>query len=175
MKIAIYSLPFKSPTEFKSDLKRIVTIQLGVVNIQILAWAGLARGKVFSEKATKFEKIFAVLLTRAYLSKSWRRFFKTNVVKSYYINFKSKTLLVVEIFFTFFNTALSQTSIGAQFTKQNMIKFSQQPCWMGAKFKFHYNYRILTWLGGAQVWPIGLHQIPHRCFLITQLFRLYDY
>ena len=50
----------------------------------------------FSEKATKFEKIFVVLLTRvscsvratAYLSKSRRRFFKTNVVKSYYTNFK---------------------------------------------------------------------------------------
>ena len=49
----------------------------------------------FSEKATKFEKISVVLLTRAscsvrataYLSKSWRRFFKTNVVKSYYTNF----------------------------------------------------------------------------------------
>ena len=49
----------------------------------------------FSEKATKFEKIFVVLLTRAscsvrataYLSKSRRRFFKTNVVKSYYTNF----------------------------------------------------------------------------------------
>ena len=48
-----------------------------------------------SEKATKFEKIFVVLLTRAscsvrataYLSKSRRRFFKTNVVKSYYTNF----------------------------------------------------------------------------------------
>ena len=45
----------------------------------------------FSKKATKFEKIFVVLLTRAscsvhataYLSKSWRRFFKTNVVKLY--------------------------------------------------------------------------------------------
>jgi hypothetical protein len=49
----------------------------------------------FSEKATKFEKIFVVLLTRAscsvrataYLSKSRRRFFETNVVKSYYTNF----------------------------------------------------------------------------------------
>ena len=49
----------------------------------------------FSEKATKFEKIFVVLLTRAscsvrataYLSKSRRRFFKTNVDKSYYTNF----------------------------------------------------------------------------------------
>ena len=49
----------------------------------------------FSEKVTKFEKIFVVLLTRAscsvrataYLSKSQRRFFKTNVVKSYYTNF----------------------------------------------------------------------------------------
>ena len=44
----------------------------------------------FSEKATKFEKIFVVLLTRAscsvhataYLSNSRRRFFKTNVVTS---------------------------------------------------------------------------------------------
>ena len=49
----------------------------------------------FSDKATKFEKIFVVLLTRVscyvretvYLSKSWRRFFKTNVVKTYYTNF----------------------------------------------------------------------------------------
>ena len=50
----------------------------------------------FSEKATKFEKKnFVVLLTRgscsvratAYLSKSQRSFFKTNVVKSYYTNF----------------------------------------------------------------------------------------
>ena len=52
----------------------------------------------FSKKATKFEKIFEVLSTRAscsvrtkaYLSKSWRRFFKTNVVKSYYTDFKNK-------------------------------------------------------------------------------------
>ena len=50
---------------------------------------------VFSEKATQFEKIFFLLLTRvlcsmratAYLSKSWQRFFKTNVDKSYYTNF----------------------------------------------------------------------------------------
>ena len=43
----------------------------------------------FSEKATKFEKIFVILLTRAsYLSKSRQRFFKTNVVKFYYTNFK---------------------------------------------------------------------------------------
>ena len=49
----------------------------------------------FFEKATKFEKIFVVLLTRAscsvrataYLSKIRRRFFKTNVVKLYYTNF----------------------------------------------------------------------------------------
>ena len=49
----------------------------------------------FSEKATKFEKIFVVLLTRsscsmpatAYLSKSRRRFLKTNVDNSYYTNF----------------------------------------------------------------------------------------
>ena len=50
----------------------------------------------FSEKATNFEKIFVVLLTRAscsmlataYLSKSRQRFFKTNVVKSFYTNIK---------------------------------------------------------------------------------------
>ena len=41
---------------------------------------------------------------------------------------KGKTLLVIEIFFTFFNTALSQSSsIVAQYPKKNMIKFSQQP------------------------------------------------
>ena len=66
-------------------------------------------------------------------------------------NCKSKTLLVVEIFFIFFKTALSQSSIVAQYPKKNMIKCSQQSCWMGAKFKFHYNYRILTWLRGSQV------------------------
>ena len=51
----------------------------------------------FSENATKFEKILVVLLTRAscsvretaYLSKSRRRFFKTNVDKSYYTNFNA--------------------------------------------------------------------------------------
>ena len=49
----------------------------------------------FSEKATKFEKIFVLHLTRAsysvrataYLSKSRGRFLKTNVDKSYYTNF----------------------------------------------------------------------------------------
>ena len=49
----------------------------------------------FSEKATKFEKIFVVLLLRAscsvrataYFSQSQRRFFKTNVDKSYNTNF----------------------------------------------------------------------------------------
>ena len=54
----------------------------------------------FSEKATKFEKIFVVLLTRAlcsvrataYLSKSWQRFFKTNMVKLYYTNFTDTTI-----------------------------------------------------------------------------------
>ena len=56
----------------------------------------------FSEKATKFEKIFLVFLTRAscsvratvYLSKSRRSFFKTNVVKSYYTNFNWIGLLI---------------------------------------------------------------------------------
>ena len=49
----------------------------------------------FSEKATKIEKKIVILLTRAscsvrataYFSKSWQRFFKRNVVKSYYTNF----------------------------------------------------------------------------------------
>ena len=36
---------------------------------------------------------------------------------------------------------------------KKMIKFTQQPWWMGAKFKFHYNYQIVTWLGGLQVRP----------------------
>ena len=57
----------------------------------------------FSEKATKFEKIFVVLLTRAscsvrataYLSKSRRRFFKTNVDKLYYTNFTRTGLSVI--------------------------------------------------------------------------------
>jgi len=40
---------------------------------------------------------------------------------------KGKTLLVIEIFFTFFNTALSQSSVIAQYPKKNMIRFSQQP------------------------------------------------
>ena len=35
-------------------------------------------------------------------------------------------MLGIEIFFTFFNTALSQSSIVAQYPKKNMIKFSQQ-------------------------------------------------
>ena len=59
----------------------------------------------FSEKATKFEKIFVVLLTRvlcsvratAYLSKRRQRFFKTNVVKSYYTDFNSFITVVKEL------------------------------------------------------------------------------
>ena len=39
---------------------------------------------------------------------------------------KGKTLLFTEMFFTFFNTALSQSSIVAQYPKKNMIKFSHQ-------------------------------------------------
>ena len=61
----------------------------------------------FSKKATKFEKIFVVLLTRAscsvrataYLSKSRRRFFLKIVDKSYYTNFKTclmKTAVMTE-------------------------------------------------------------------------------
>ena len=55
----------------------------------------------FSETATKFEKKFVVLLTRAscsvraiaYLSKIRRRFFKINVVKLYYTNINDKMQL----------------------------------------------------------------------------------
>ena len=54
-----------------------------------------------SVETTKFEKIFVVILTRescsvhatAYVSKSWRRFFKTNVVEAYYTNFNIKKIL----------------------------------------------------------------------------------
>ena len=61
----------------------------------------------FSEKATKFEKIFVVHLTRAscsvhataYLSKSRRRFFKTNVDKWYCINFTTKSPLMQDCVF----------------------------------------------------------------------------
>ena len=35
-----------SPKDFKKDFKRIVTIRQEVINIWILAWAGLARGRV---------------------------------------------------------------------------------------------------------------------------------
>ena len=66
------------------------------------------------------------------------------------------------------DTALSHSSIGAQYPKQNMIKFSQQPCRIGAKFKFHYNYRIETWLG----WPsrkYGLLDFK-SCFNSLQCF-----
>ena len=41
---------------------------------------------------------------------------------------RDKTLLVIEIFYTFFNTALlSESSIVTQYSKKNMINFSQQP------------------------------------------------
>ena len=82
----------------------------------------------FSEKATKFQKVFVILLTiascsvraTAYLSKSWRRFFKTNVVKSNYTNITNrgfsiknyhdtnpicnwqKILVIINFFFSFF-------------------------------------------------------------------------
>ena len=46
---------------------------------------------------------------------------------------KGKTLLVIEIFFTFFNTALSQYSIVAQYPKKNI---SQQPVTKQQKIVF---------------------------------------
>ena len=72
----------------------IMTIPSVIISLNHLIKFG------FSEKATKFEKIFVILLTRAscsvrakaYLSKSQRRFFKTNVDKSYYTNFKYNNL-----------------------------------------------------------------------------------
>ena len=59
----------------------------------ILAFHGDLLKFEFFEKATKFEKIFAILLTRvscsvhatAYLSKSRRRFFKTDVIQNFNI------------------------------------------------------------------------------------------
>ena len=47
-------------------------------------------------------------------------------------------MLVIEIFFTFFNTALSQSSIVAQYhyPKKNMIKFSHQPVTKQQKIVF---------------------------------------
>ena len=64
----------------------------------------------FSEKATKFEKIFVILLTRAlcsvhataYLSKSRRRFFKTNVDKLYNTNFRNEPLTSSTLFSSLF-------------------------------------------------------------------------
>ena len=75
----------------------------------------------FSEKATKFEKIFLVFLTRAscsvratvYLSKSRRRFF-FKVDKSYYTNFTS-------------NSSEHCLSFHTNFLKQDL--FFQQMIW----------------------------------------------
>jgi hypothetical protein len=52
---------------------------------------------------------------------------------------KGKTLLAIEIFFTLrvcADTALSQPSIGAQYPKQNMIKFSLCLAELAEKFTF---------------------------------------
>ena len=49
---------------------------------------------------------------------------------------KDKTLPVIEIFVTVFNTALSQSSIFAQYPKKDMIKFSQQPVTKQQKIVF---------------------------------------
>ena len=79
----------------------IVCQQLQVILYQSLSFFNQLKF-VFSEKATKFAKIFIVLLTRAscsvrataYLSKRRRRFFKTNVDKLYYTNFTVNSFLV---------------------------------------------------------------------------------
>ena len=51
-------------------------------------------------------------------------------------------------------TALSQPSIIAQYSKQNMIKFSQQPCWIGTKFKIS---RIVKWFYETELQAIYLY------------------
>ena len=52
-------------------------------------WVFLKGHKIWKKSSSYFwqERRFSVRAT-AFLSKSWRRFFKTNVVMSYYTNFK---------------------------------------------------------------------------------------
>ena len=81
--------------ERKESSQRYHKVCLSHHTFRISNYSKIILKSVFSEKATKFEKIFILLLTRAwcsvpataYLSKSQRRFFKTNVVKSYHTNF----------------------------------------------------------------------------------------
>ena len=81
----------KYTTDFMKELSAIRNI-----NRQVFALSNVVKFG-FSEKATKFEKIFVVLLTRpscsvcatAYLSKSRRRF-KKKMWTSRYINFTFK-------------------------------------------------------------------------------------
>jgi hypothetical protein len=84
----------KEPNQFTHAFLYHPTRQF-LQKIHIAFWIQYLLKFGFSEKATKFEKIFVLLLTRAscsvrttaYLSKSWQKNFKTNVVKSYYTNF----------------------------------------------------------------------------------------
>ena len=98
--------------------------------------------------------------------KNWRKYFKLSGKKESALSgkdFKRIVKIKQEVFniwiLAWIDTVLSPSSFVAQYPKKNRIKFSQQPCWMGAKFKFYYNCRILTWLGGSQVQPIGLFAI----------------
>ena len=74
---------------------------------------------------------------------------------------KGKTLLVIEIFFTFFNsTALSQSSIVAQYPKKNMIKFSQQPV---------TKQQIIVFPATIWIWRV----IRSNLFSLIQFSQLY--
>ena len=55
-----------------------------------------------------------------------------------------------------------------------MIEFSQHPCWIGAKFKFHYNYQIVTWLGleGGKYDPLDFTTYLRGKFLGIQVKRV---
>ena len=80
---------------------------------------------------------------------------------------KGKTLLVIEIFFTFFNTALSQFSIVAQYPKKNMNKFSQQPCWMGAKSNFITTAGSWLDLEGRKYGPLDFINVAAKNELLS--------
>ena len=55
-------------------------------------------------------------------------------------------------------TALSQASIIAQYPKENMIEFSQQPCWMDAKIQISETSYIVNWFHETELQAIYLYQ-----------------
>ena len=107
----------------------------------------------FSEKATKFEKTSVLLLTRAYFSKSWRRFKKTNMDKSYYSHFtKNSSLLIfvadnVNNFLMNDSLFLSSPSAcrtsGASKNRDYMIVLTEL-FWSGDSFRY-LNYFWYLW------------------------------